>query len=444
MAENSSTSTQELKPKAPKERSEAERPYCISALGHSECIDNTHLASKNKSRNFPTLRYCRSGQGSQTNPDCGQPKFTIACTAKTDKHRDATKRLVRKSCKSLTCPACYRSGASRAAKSIERRLEGLHGEYLKASRNLGKPKHIVFSPPQNLFTIQNFTTDGGKSAANQLIQLLDDYMRNGAYGGTVITHLERRKHHDGSECDHENCHKRHVWAWGPHFHYIGYGYMANSDYFHSATRWIYKRIEDNGQQRDIRSTAFYLLTHSANYIDQATGQRKGQGYRMVGWMHNCKGGKQQVGHDLTSCPCPLCQANLHKFGQVLNQQILPTEKPAWDNDQGEYVRSVPVYRWHLNWKTYQQLKLEDSSVDPPEHTRKKQKKKGSLHEEQLPVDQPDEGFLHELRTGLCERCNQPLEQLPNDSGMLILYCPSCTQEGLSRASSGTSRHEVPT
>lgn len=421
MAENSTTSTQELKQESTEKRSEAEPSVLYLALGHSECIPDTHLASKNKSRNFPTLRYVRSGQGKITKPDCGLPKFSIACTAKTEKHRNATRRLVRKSCKSLTCPACYRSGASRAAKSIEQRLIGLHGEYAKASYHLGKPKHIVISPKPELFTLQNFTKDGGKSAANQVIQLLDDYMRNGAYGGALITHLERRKHQDGSECDHDNCHKRHTWMWGPHFHFIGYGYMANSDYFHASTKvWTYKRIDDNGQPRDIRSTAFYLLTHSANYVDQATNERKGQGYRMIGWMHNCKGGKQKVGHDLTTCPCPYCQASMHKFGQVLNQQVLPSEKTDWETDQGEYVRSIPVYRWNLNPKAIGSIKKLEEFVDPPEPTRKKHRKKGSLHEEPPSHDQPERMIVH------------------------LYYLAADDKQGLSRSSSGTGRHAVPT
>jgi hypothetical protein len=287
--------------------------------------------------------------------------------------------------------------------------------------------------------MEDFTRDGGRSAANQLIQLLDDFMRDGAYGGVIVTHIERRKHYDGTECDHENCHKRHRWKWGPHFHYIGYGFMADSDYFHARTHWIYKRIEDNGQPRDIRSTAFYLLTHSANYIDQATNERKGQGYRMVGWMHNCKGGKRTVGHDKQTCPCPLCQSPLSQFAQALDDRAMPSDKTDWDVDLGLYSRSVPVYQWHLNWKVYEQLKLEESAEDPPEPIRKK-KKKGSHFEEHLSHDLTEEGFLHELQTGLCERCNRPLMAITESDGMIMIHCSYCLQEGLSSASSGTSRH----
>jgi hypothetical protein len=165
---------------------------------------------------------------------------------------------------------------------------------------------------------------------------------------------------------------------------------------------------------------------------------------MIGWMHNCKGGKKKVGHDHQTCPCPYCQASMHKFGQVLNQQTLPTETTAWDNDQGEYVRSVPIYNWKLNPKTIKVITTIEEFEDPKQLTRKKQPKKGTKYEEPLSHDLPDSGLLYELQTGLCERCNQPLELLPDKGGMLILHCPSCIKEGLSRASSVTSRHEVPT
>jgi len=98
------------------------------------------------------------------------------------------------------------------------------------------------------------------------------------YGGVVVVHPWRLKHEeDGSSCERKDCKRYHVWMWGPHVHFIGWGRFARSDKVHKSGRgWVYRAIPDR-TGRDIWATCYYQLTHCAVVPG-------GQSYAWVGLM----------------------------------------------------------------------------------------------------------------------------------------------------------------
>jgi hypothetical protein len=199
--------------------------------------------------------------------------------------------------------------------------------------------------------------DAGRALRRKACQLLKRFAKDGAEGGTIIIHGERKKHLDGTECERDKCHKKHVWVWGPHIHYIGYGFLENSDYFHAQTGWIYKRVDDTkDRERDFQSTAFYLLTHSANFVDEF-GQRHGIGYHHVGWMANCKGGKRIIENRLETAKCS-CGLDLHTYGLVWDG-LTPTETPDFEHDRGPQVIRIKVIDWYVNGEVFRQRTIDD-------------------------------------------------------------------------------------
>lgn len=308
-----------------------------------------------------SYEYHRAGTGEVSGLGCGVVKFFTACTAKTLEHRIFSKKAVHARCTSLLCPICYEGASRRSSKRIEARLNGLHAKYLQKGIRLGKPKHIEFSPSLEHWNMEYFLADGGKRAFSEVVALLDEFAQDGVYGGDLTLHLERRKHKDGSECHLKKCDRRHVWVWGPHFHYFGFGFLANSDYFHSRSGWIYKRIQDSGP-RDIQATAFYILTHSALFVNQKTG-RSAKNHRYVGLFQDKLAKRIDLGTRQEPCICPECKVPLHRFAKTLGSP----DEIAWDNDQGEAFHTVQVVDWVLREKQpkVKPLKVEAKNPPPP-------------------------------------------------------------------------------
>jgi hypothetical protein len=289
---------------------------------------------------------------------CGDIRLVVACPELHEKH------LIHQVCHRLQCPVCFRDAASRAAHRIEERLEGLHGAYEKNGIRLGRPKHIVFSPPQEDWAQERLERDGGKALRRRLYQLLVKYAKDGVYGGATITHGERRKHTDGTECDKKRCRRKHVWVWGPHIHFIGYGFFENSARFYTETGWTYKRIDDGGGERDIFSTAKYLLTHCALFVGEDR-EQLGTAYHMMGVMANCKGGGRVLEKHEEPVLCETCKKELHQYRPV-------GQEPNLDTDSGEYMVWRSVVEWYVNKRTkkYIQVLLEgvDAEAPPPRGT----------------------------------------------------------------------------
>lgn len=305
-----------------------------------------------------TYKCYRTGTGSVTANTCGEYKFTLACVARNDDHKKKSKRHARKNCKSPLCPSCYRTVAGRMSKRIEQRFNSLDVLYRMRGMKLGNMKHLEFSYYPWLYDVDFVEKDAGKYIMNYYVQLLDSFMKDGFYAGVIIPHNWRKKHlDDGSECDWEPyyeygklvlCPREHEWIWGPHAHYVGYGYMLSSDEFHVLSGgWVYKNINPGGD-RSIGATVFYLLTHSALYQKTST-LKLAKGYRYVGLFSDKLAKKDKTLSKEEYCICGIngCDNPLHKFLPSLNGQLQIVEDPFLDADQGPYLVKRKVDTWVL-------------------------------------------------------------------------------------------------
>jgi len=72
----------------------------------------------------------------------------------------------------------------------------------------------------------------------------------GCYGGTMIFHAYRDKLIDDQK----------IWYYSPHFHVVGYGWIAGADKTYQEHGWVIKNI---GIRKSVFQTLFYQLSHCA-------------------------------------------------------------------------------------------------------------------------------------------------------------------------------------
>jgi len=326
---------------------EDERQHCISALDsvkhiHQKTFDGDLLEiidprlKRWASNDGKTL--VLPGQGVQTSSLCGTVQFAIACP-----NHDYKPGLRYHNCHKVTCPVCYHWAVNQQTKRIEERLRGLDEAYRLAGIQTGRWKHIVASFNPAKWTEVMILKDNGKSFKKACRKVMKKNAKNGFWGGVEIFHPYRKKHDDGTECEDENCKKHHVWVWGPHCHYITKGFFAPSEDIYQDTGMLFKNIKP-GQSRDVGATAYYLLTHSAVFVESAqiidstshieipgTEQTRtqGLGYCYVGEFATNKGAVFTNGTDIQTVPCPKCGTELHRYDYDHTG-----EKPDYDQDQG--------------------------------------------------------------------------------------------------------------
>jgi hypothetical protein len=309
--------------------------------------------------------YHRVGTGRAQDPDslgivhCGEIYKAIRCPTLDGEH---DLHLLTDNCGRLQCPTCYHSAVSRSAHRAAERIDGMSEAWRANGVELGKLKHIAFSPPQRKWTKAFVSQDQGKSLREEMTRLLRRYFKDGAYGGALVFHGERKRHEDGSECHQARCSEEHHWEWSPHFHYVGYGFLSpSSDTFYQETGWIYKNIHAN-QERDAYATISYQLSHAGIWLNHDTPKWRqvGTGYFMVGLLSNSKGGRKVLDRSYEPLGCSVCQKALHEFG-------VSFEQPDWHDDKGEYQRPVVVVEWYINDKsknkTYLQQTVEGFELD---------------------------------------------------------------------------------
>jgi hypothetical protein len=226
-----------------------------------------------------------------------------------------------------------------------------------------------------------------------------DYLeRNmrGFWGGVIFFHPWRRRHMDGSECKRKDCHHKHQWVWGPHFHFVGYGRMREysaayclewervcrkalkkykdafnvncipglvyeedladnaPSIYHENIGFVfsYKQLKAWKGSRKLKETCAYELTHVGLFMEEKplifdyldTGEvREVSGanvYHFVGAFANCKGGKTLVSQGMEAIPCSDCG------GTQLEFEVDPvTGKPT--KLKGTYSRWTKYYAYHL-------------------------------------------------------------------------------------------------
>jgi hypothetical protein len=321
------------------------------------------------------LHYVRSGTGFVSYPggvsQCGSIKFVVACS-----DHPETKRYGIHSCSRLQCPVCLDVTVERLAGDVSDRMLGLSACLRKNGVKIGRNKHVVFTIPVYMYSREEVELDGGKALYKEFYSLLNrewkihedgsvcedrkckkkhsvrKFAKDGFYGGVVILHLERKKHaDDGTPCDRKGCKRPHVWVWGPHFHYIGYGFFEDSVWVWKKTDWIYEVIEDQGK-RVVFDTVKYLLTHCATFVG-SDGKQVGKAIRWVGVLSNSKGGKKVVGEIVEYELCPVCKEPMHKYGSSGTAE----DGVNWAYDQGVFERKVEVVEWYLVKKGSREEKL---------------------------------------------------------------------------------------
>lgn len=294
------------------------------------CQSETNRFSKNRisttQHPLKSYTYTRTGNGSACE-DGAKVLFTIG-------HRptDKCKRLPdlgHHNCGKATCsrPECYEAVIRKQAREGERRLKGFKDLEEFRGVSPGKEKQLVFSPWQDKngtvilgkgrnkqkWTKEQMIADGARQYERHLYKIMKEGFQGGYYAGVIVTHMERKKHTDGTECERDGCTRKHVWRWGPHTHFIGYGHMVDSEYFHDRTNWIYRNVKP-GKPRDLYQTILYALSHSAHFhkVDSKGNRRSRPAYRNVGLISSYRMGQLVVAKYDEQQLCQ-CQEPLHKY-----------------------------------------------------------------------------------------------------------------------------------
>ena len=285
----------------------------------------------------------------QGDATCGSFKGVIACS--NPSHVKESKRVFKVSCHRLSCKIDMPGVAVKLAVKADERMTEMARLYRGQRHSLGALKHIAFSPPQGMITKASYEVDLGKSAWASFYKLYGQIVNN-FNGGVVDFHPWRKKHDDGSECEFEaytadgqlvTCPQHHVWRWGPHFHFTGYGWFDSSVDVFKATGWVYHKIKDRGN-RSVFATVFYQLTHCGVLVD-SEGKSKGQVLRWIGAFSRSRGGFQEVKGDVVECACPVkgCPEKVHRYGPS-------SSEPDGINrnyDQGVYSYRERTRIWYL-------------------------------------------------------------------------------------------------
>lgn len=188
--------------------------------------------------------------------DCGQWVHPLSCpnhaqqTITGEKH---DRFVVMHTCDRPDCPVCYTTWATKSSKRATDRLFESMKLYRKEGFNLGKLKHVVFSPNQAESKELIKTKSGYKKLKSNAIKLMK---KVGLKGGVLIFHPFRQN--DPRESNFSLSIPAYVWYLSPHFHVVGVGFLQKSNEFYDETGWTYKQMED---RVTIQGTIKYTLTH---------------------------------------------------------------------------------------------------------------------------------------------------------------------------------------
>lgn len=213
----------------------------------------------------------------------------------------------------MDCPTCHYRIAVREAYKAVARLRGLWEECRKYGLDLGRPVHMVTSPPPEEY--HRFNTAQLFSKVNN--ENLNHLKAIGVIGGCTVTHRVRGKPYIIRQYKAHEIELPEAW----HFHTVGFmpdGHKIRSDAFYDATGWIYKAIPIL-KKGGARNVIAYELNHAANY-GTATG-----GSHLLRWWgassYNSMKLIQSKAREIK--PCKVCEADKHRYFET------------YDADQGE-------------------------------------------------------------------------------------------------------------
>jgi len=304
---------------------------------------------------------------------CGDVRYAVACSDEGCSHHEHFK-LKYDHCDRLTCPTCHPWAERRLARKAQERIDGMRTEYEARGQHFGHLDHVVFSPPQDMFSEEELATREGYQAAHEWAnEFLNENVQNLA--GCYMFHPWRAKHQDGTTCEDDHCQKRHIWLYGPHFHYVGYGWWKRSDIVYRETGAVYTKIRP-GEKRDIFKTISYEanhcgvlmeaveVIHDGHTVKGTTELRqRGKTLRWVGQFATCKGGYHKEGTIEEIVTCDHCQHEVHQYSVDID-----TGKPKLFLDIGPHTRKKNYGTWHLNIK-HSQAKIGSPKRRGANHVR---------------------------------------------------------------------------
>jgi hypothetical protein len=208
--------------------------------------------------------------------DCGKWSHKGCLDVEAHRHSEWKGKVFvktyKKSCFKPSCELCVKKWAGREANRATRRIE-------QYAENSGlKAKHIVVSVPYWKYDLDY------KSMKKEVRKVLKEV---GCHDFSLVYHPFRK-----------NVQER-FWYYSPHFHVVGFGWIAGTKEIFDKEGWIVKNL---GIRRGIEvfQTYFYLLSHCGIKPKNHT----------VIWFGNISYSKLKVMEEPETNVCPVCNAKL--------------------------------------------------------------------------------------------------------------------------------------
>lgn len=303
--------------------------------------------------------------------ECGDILGSVDCSFSGCETRKEDHRI-HSSCGTLGCPVCFRSVADLKANVVSEHQHNVKAVFesewdkLAYHKRFGEEKHFVFSPSQDgkgsvwlgpllnkagkdiskrrrRWSRAELEADGCAAMNRELRRILKESFDGQFYPGTIIWHMERKKHFasaphhrnaygnwsvcydddchlehevfdDWVSCEDDDCQLEHVWVYGPHVHFDGYGYIEPSPSFHARTGWQYHKIP-NTSGRSTFATVGYLLKHSAIFerVDEDGKVHRRRSYSHVSLFSNRYCGFLERSRELKPSICKSCGSPKCKY-----------------------------------------------------------------------------------------------------------------------------------
>lgn len=319
------------------------------------------------------------GRG-EPGPACGEWRYAAKCSNPLDAKAQMRGHVY--SCHRPVCPECLYSAAHQKATDIWKIFQGkalvLQAEAALKKRTIGSKKHFMFALPPDLFTPDELLDKQFmKRLEKELDTIMEEAFQDGWFAGFVVFHSHRLQRPDGSYIGEDELEKFDspndinlrdmfqgcVPVWGPHWHFVGYGYLMQSDKFaEKFPNWIYKRLKEKKLQgkhnlyreRDVLATARYLLTHHSIRMDRLVVPKRiglrgetttefkqnHQNYRWVGEFRPHRIAKKVLDSVRVVKLCEHCHHEIHIYPMDLDGNVdMSQSRPMF-----ERLEKVVYYR----------------------------------------------------------------------------------------------------
>jgi len=175
----------------------------------------------------------------------------LLITACTKDMRDYAKAMSLH-CWTLGCVNCGNSTAIRMGARAESRILAWKDLQVRERGRGEEPRHWVLSPPQEwaIRMLQLPTTY--KKLYKKAVDMAEKY---GLHSAAVVMHPWRLNG------DPKKGIKATMWEAGPHFHFVGYGFVDTEGFLNENPGWVIKLVHKE-PIRSVRQTIAYLLTHA--------------------------------------------------------------------------------------------------------------------------------------------------------------------------------------